>query len=266
MARVLTLRFSKAHSHGSFFHRGVEHKNVLRIATFSIILIFKLNMPHPDTFEMISIAVAFSFVLYDVIHVFYRQKYLKRLGCFVEEMGFNFSTDRKDAVFRNQYNKFQSIQENQIGDYFISGIVQGNYFEYYEINSWFKKYSTITIDADRYQKNFEHILIKRQWGLRKQKDIDLEWNDFNAVFDNRFNEPRQALEIVTPTFMEKLFAISRECKEIKFEYFETPEYQKHTFVIIFRPALFSKNKEGFEGEILKLKKAVEMLISLKESV
>jgi hypothetical protein len=210
--------------------------------------------------------ILISFFVISVINFIRYQIYLKKLKKHVEESGLDFVINRKNSFFKNQFNKFQTIQQGSINRYIINGIIQGNYFEYREIFSWFKNYSIITIDADTYKPSFSQILIKRQKGLKKQKDFDLEWNDFNTTFDNRFKNPRQALEIVTPTFMEKLFDLSKYYNELKFEYFETSEYQKHTFAVIFRPVIFSGKKGKIENEIIRLKKSVEILLVLKESV
>lgn len=207
-----------------------------------------------------------AFFVISAISLIRYQIYLKKLSQITKELNLDFLTNRSNSIFRNQFNKFQTIQQGSIGSYIISGTIQGNYFEYYQIISWFKTYSIITIDADTYEPNFSQILIKRQKGLKKRNDFDLEWNDFNTTFDNRFKNPRQALEIVTPTFMEKLFDLSKDYKELKFEYFETTEYQKHTFAVIFNPTIFSRDRNKIKEEVIKLKKSIETLILLKESV
>lgn len=210
--------------------------------------------------------ILISFFAILAINLIRHQRYLKKLRQSVNESNLDFVTDRRNSIFKNQFNEFQTIRQGQIGSYVISGTIQGNYFEYYEISSSFKNYSIITIDADTYEPNFSQILIRHQKGLKKRKDFDLEWNDFNTIFDNSFKNPKQALEIVTPTFMERLFDLSKGHKELKFEYFETPEYQKHTFAVIFRPPIFSKDRKKIKDEIIKLKKSVEALMLLKESV
>jgi len=207
------------------------------------------------------------FVIIYLIYLIKDQIYSKKLNQLIVEEKFNFMKNNIENLnFKNEFNNFQTIKNGKIKGYFISGLINKNYFDYREINSWFRRYSIIIIDADSYKPNFNQILIKRQRGLKKKQDFDLEWNDFNTTFDNRFKDPRQALEIVTPTFMENLFDLSKKYKELKFEYFETSNYQKNIFAIILYPAIFSRKRKNIEKEIINLKMTIKSLISLKESI
>ena len=140
------------------------------------------------------------------------------------------------------FKKFKKIKYCFIDSFAIAGVYKDNSFSYYQLRSYFclgHTFSVIFLDTEKkYEKNFSNIEIKPQKSISLGKDHDLEWNQFNRYFINKFDNPRQALEVVSPTFMQQLVRIKEKYQNIYVEYFESSEYQKNCLVIYKKGALF----------------------------
>jgi|GEM_PF-1132423 len=215
--------------------------------------------------SLIGFIIILIFILTLLLNI-NEHNYLKKLKKKLNEFDIDLSFDRKSSVFRNLNNQFQTLNQSTSNGFLVTGLINSNYFEYYEVKHLFKSYSFVTIEADTYKPNFSQILIKKQKNIKNKNDFDLEWNDFNITFDNRFKNPKQALEVVTPTFMEKLFGLANKYKEIRFEYFETTDFQKHTLALIIYPKLTSRNKKLVQRDTDKIIELVKDLIILKNNI
>ncbi len=196
-----------------------------------------------------------------------RNKFLKSLQHASSKKELTIHLFQTNLIAKNLYHQFQTLNSLFYfrDNFYIEGVIKGNSFEYYELYSLFKRYGVMVIDADNYKPKFSNILIKKHQVGKQNGDFSLEWNDFNLMFDSRSKNPKEALEIVTPAFMENIFRICKKYKEVKFEYFETKDLQKNTLAFLANPACVSfkadteiviKNIECLALELLELKESL----------
>lgn len=149
---------------------------------------------------------------------------------------------------------------------YIVGQYEGLTYEFMQCWRGRKRYSLILIDDPTHRPNFSHILIKKQKGVKHRKDVDLEWNDFNLKLDNRLTNPQQALELLSPTFMERLFDLLNKYNELRFEYYELPELQKNVFACMTREYALDWNRTFEPSHIDNLHTRAKDTVSLIRSI
>ena len=150
----------------------------------------------------------------------------------------------------------------------IYGTHRSHEIEYFQMDNFSGKYSVVLTRMEKYQPNFGHIHIRPDSVLSLYPDYDLEWNDFNKIFDNKFKNPRQALEVLSPTFMEELVALRNTYHEIEIEYFEDKNYHTHTLAVIVRGYLIeiSDSEREVQESVEKIMTLLDNVITLKESI
>jgi len=175
---------------------------------------------------------------------------------------------KKDLI---RYYRFKTIAKYQLDrfNFTIAGSYNGHQVQFFQIRRWFKKYSVAMLVVDRYVPNFRHIHITTQTILDIGADHDLEWIEFNQNFKNKFEDPREAREVLTPTFMESLVSLKKKYGAIDIEYFADENYQIHALVVLRKGYIFKKikleNKE-LDDTISELNDYLNECIKLKEGI
>lgn len=206
---------------------------------FVLIFLFIVLLLQTESLTSVMIGIIISPLIFIIIR--YQSKKIEKFDQLIKKKliknNFNYSTDfKKENIVH--YNNFKTIKNFRINHFSITGNYLNNGFNYFQINNFFKKYSVLLISLDYYNPKFDHIHITPQTILKITQDYDLEWIDFNKSFTNNLKNPKQALEILTPTFMETLMYLKKEYGSIDIECFEEKNYQTNTIAILKRGHIF----------------------------
>jgi hypothetical protein len=174
--------------------------------------------------------------------------------------------DEKDIA--KYYKKFRFIKRRLLGPFEILGSFNGEEIRFFQMGL-IKPYSVVMITMDRYKSNFDHIKIVPNTLLNIEKGFSLEWIEFNKKFISKLENPRQALEVLSPTFMETLVDMKEKYKEIEIECFEDKNYQTNVLVIVHPGHIFSLSQirpEIVNNGVQNFLDFVKIAINLKESI
>jgi hypothetical protein len=161
------------------------------------------------------------------------------------------------------YANFKTIKAPNMA-FLLTGIFGGQRVDYVQIYG-IKEHSIAMIDNDKYDMGFTYIYLGQDFRSKKKR-YRLEWDDFNKKFKGFYDDPRQALEMVSPTFMEKLMELSKKYKGVSVEYFESKEYQKNCLALIIPKLVFPlKMKKGNEY-MAEFNNFINDAIALKKSI
>ena len=125
------------------------------------------------------------------------------------------------------------------------------------------------ITMNKYEPLFDHIHIFPRTVLSGKSGFDLEWIEFNEKYVSKLENPRQALEVISPTFMETMVDIKNEYGEIEIEYFEDTNYQVNMLVLAKPGYIFDVSKDNeveLKQDMSKLKVFIEKALELKNSI
>jgi len=119
----------------------------------------------------------------------------------------------------SMYQNFKTISTCKVEPYSIIGSIDHTGIRFLQMHKLFRRYSVAMITIDRYELGFKHIHITPKTNLNLQSDHELEWIEYNKAFINTLENPRQAREVLTPTFMEALVAMQKKYSSFDVEYF-----------------------------------------------
>ncbi len=188
----------------------------------------------------------------------------EKLVFFLKENNrFELGSHAKESLGR--YKSLRSFCNTFMRSKIISGKIKDSGFIFFEGKKSFRKYSCVIVDAGRYEIDFDSIVIKKESVFHTSEDFDLEWIQFNDTFHSDLENPRQALEVISPTFMEQLKRFHDTYDEIVFEYFEEPSYFSHHILCMIPGYIFSSTEDVTQA-FEKIEKLAEHAVDLQESI
>ena len=221
------------------------------------------------------LGVIFAF-LFPVIFVAVISRQAKRRGYFDELISAHIQNSEYQlhyaAIIRDElsvYHGFPLIEENKKDHFLITGNLNGEGFLFFQTTTP-RPYSVLVLDAEKYEPKFASIQIEPQTLFNFGKDYQLEWGEFNRAFINKFDDPQQALEVVTPTFMESLATLRDTYGHVSIKYYSNDDYQKESLIIATKGRMFPVMQIRNDDELqLCFKKFLDFVkngISLIESI
>ncbi len=228
---------------------------------------------------MIEIIISYTeFLLVFVVIIFFifsfwRNKKKNNLGEAIKKIlnnsqyKFNYIKEINNELAN--YKKLPLIRKSFLGNFIINGIYKGENFTYFQVFSNLQQYSVLIFDAEKYDPKFDFIHITPQTILNFGTDYDLEWIKFNKNFINKFDDPREALEVVTPYFMDLLVDLKNKYGFVEIQYFTDNNYQKESLILIKKEYIFPIflfKKERMENYFKNFLDYLDSGFNLKNSI
>ena len=164
---------------------------------------------------------------------------------------------------------FKQIKKYNLNHFTIYGTYKDNEIRFFQMGNYNAKFSVAMITMDKYAPEFDHILILPKTVLTFGKGYNLEWVDFNKKYLSKLDNPKEALNVLSPTFMETLVDLKNKYGKIEIEYFEDKDYQSNSLIVVKEGHIFDVFKyreDRAPNDIKVLNDFLDDVVKLKSSI